>query len=67
VARCASSQSISLYKEAQIHGEIRLDRDVELLLVHSKHKSDSAVEPFMAKFAEKNSCPVVFMDPDDGM
>lgn len=67
VEQCARSDKISMYKEVQIHGAIRLDRDIEVLIAHSRHKVDRRLVDLIDTFSEKHACPVVWLDDSDVM
>jgi hypothetical protein len=56
----ASSQTHSAYKEVQIHGEFRFNRDVKALMANPKHKGTS-LESQILEFGRKNGFPIVWM------
>lgn len=62
---CVSSSRIGSYKEVQFHGPIEFSRDVEAIVVHSRHKTDKAMMAMVEEFRKNNHCNVVFMEPDD--
>lgn len=50
------------YIEAQIHGPIRFDRDVDLLVIDKKYKEDISIINQIDKFKIKNNINWVFND-----
>lgn len=59
----ASSWTIRAYKEAQIHGEIRLKDHVEMIMAHpSSHESNSGT---LERLAAHCNAPLVWMEDAD--
>jgi len=53
---------VGKYKEVQIHGELRFNRDVEAIVVNSRHKSDSRMLELISQFSTQNYCDVIWME-----
>jgi len=59
----ASSSTIRAYKEAQIHGEIRLKDHVEMIMAHPSSRESSA--GILERLAEHCNAPLVWMEDVD--
>lgn len=51
----------SVYTEVQIHGSIKLDRDIEALYVNSRHKSDSFMIEKLEWFKKNYKCNYIWI------
>lgn len=58
----AQFNSDGRYREAQIHGDIRFDLDIEALVVASRHGADEIMVKKITKFCEANNINFWFMD-----
>lgn len=47
------------YKEIQVHGPLRLDRDIKAVIVNPKHKGDKNIKAMLDQFAEQNNCHII--------
>jgi len=52
------------YKEAQIHGDVQLKRDVRRLVVHPRHRVDGWDENRIRKLCEKHAWEFCWMDDE---
>jgi len=64
-AFCTSSAVIEQYKEVQIHGPLKLNTDIEAVVVNPKYKGNEKMEALIKKFADKNNCNVIWMEEAD--
>eukprot|EP01064_Diplonema_japonicum_P030665 TRINITY_DN5276_c0_g1_i1.p1 TRINITY_DN5276_c0_g1~~TRINITY_DN5276_c0_g1_i1.p1 ORF type:complete len:936 (+),score=110.25 TRINITY_DN5276_c0_g1_i1:254-3061(+) len=55
------SDVVHNYKEVQIHGELRLAENIDLIVLHEKYKTNKKLVDNMDKFCEKNNCKYIFM------
>ncbi len=58
------SDPTDTYKEVQIHGLIRLDRDVETLVMHGCHKSSAFMVSLAEQFQAKFGVPLVWQEDE---
>jgi len=58
---CSMNDSYS-YIEFQVHGDIRLDRDVAELVVNPAHKNNAEMRRVLDQFEEKFGVPYSFFD-----
>eukprot|EP00746_Dinoflagellata_sp_MGD_P012122 gnl/MRDRNA2_/MRDRNA2_125681_c0_seq1.p1 gnl/MRDRNA2_/MRDRNA2_125681_c0~~gnl/MRDRNA2_/MRDRNA2_125681_c0_seq1.p1 ORF type:complete len:504 (-),score=69.10 gnl/MRDRNA2_/MRDRNA2_125681_c0_seq1:8-1519(-) len=56
------SQVIQRYKEVQIHGDVRLDKDVEFVCVHPRHKANKKTRKEVEDMCERHSLPLIWME-----
>ena len=56
-----TSVNTGTYKEIQIHGPVRLNRDVKALFCNPRHKTDPNMVKMITEFCEKNHFPFVWM------
>ncbi|KAJ3153016.1 hypothetical protein HK101_001768 [Irineochytrium annulatum] len=59
---CESSERVAVYKEMQVHGDVRLDRDVAMLVMNNVHKTNKRTQKAAESFAEKHGVPVIWME-----
>jgi hypothetical protein len=57
------SGNIKNYKEVQIHGALQFSRDVEVVCIHSRHRSDKKMIEMCERFAAQNGIQLVWMEP----
>jgi hypothetical protein len=62
--RCVSSARIASYKEVQYHGSLEFRRDVEALVVNSRHASDKAMMKLCDEFCSNNGINCILMEAD---
>jgi hypothetical protein len=62
---CVSSSRISSYKEVQFHGSIEFARDIEAIVVNSRHLGDARMMSMVEQFRKNNNCNVVHMEAGD--
>eukprot|EP01059_Diplonema_ambulator_P006740 TRINITY_DN16350_c0_g1_i4.p1 TRINITY_DN16350_c0_g1~~TRINITY_DN16350_c0_g1_i4.p1 ORF type:complete len:994 (+),score=166.97 TRINITY_DN16350_c0_g1_i4:89-3070(+) len=55
------SDVVHTYKEVQIHGEIRLSENIDLVVLHEKYKKNTRIVSLMEEFCDKNNCKYIFM------
>jgi hypothetical protein len=55
---------VRTYKEAQIPGPIRLNRDVEAIVVHPRHAAVLNRAEKLAQFALNNNCTLLWIKPE---
>jgi hypothetical protein len=58
----SSNLYVHTYKEAQMAGPIRLDRDIEALVVHPRHAIVPGRVDKLALFARKNNCKLLWIN-----
>lgn len=49
--------------QVQIHGPVSLSENVDCIVVHEQHKSNSAMRSMLDKFVDKNKCNLIWMEP----
>jgi hypothetical protein len=54
-----------MHTEAQIHGDVRFDRDVDALVVHARHAKDGPLCAKLNQFCDKNHISLIFMEEDN--
>ncbi|KAJ4459871.1 putative Calcium-dependent protein kinase 15 [Paratrimastix pyriformis] len=54
--RFSDPELVAVLEEVQIHGEIRLDRDVEAVFLAQRHKDHGGLP--VAEFGRKKGCPI---------
>ena len=57
----ADSSVIAVYKEVQYHGDIRLDRDVEALVVAKRHTHRDSLVKSIELFSKKFGIPIIWL------
>lgn len=57
----ADNKVISIYKEVQYHGNIRLDRDVEALVVAKRHTRSDPIAQNIELFSQKHNIPLIWL------
>lgn len=55
------TKSHTFYIEAQIHGPVRLDTDIEVLMVNERHKDDIDMLNQLEIFSSKHNCRYQFI------
>jgi len=50
------------YREVQIHGEVRLDKDVTCIVIHKKYKTNTDICAKLEQFSEKHDVPHIWME-----
>lgn len=50
------------YVEAQIHGPVRLNMDVDVLMVNKRHKNDQNMVAMLDEFSHKHNCTYQFIE-----
>lgn len=53
---------VHTYKEAQMAGPIRLDRDVEAIVVHPRHATVPGRVELLLQFAQNNNCRLLWIN-----
>jgi len=57
-----SSRCTSIYKEIQVHGPLKLSRDVKAVVVNRRHWSDESIKRQLEEFRDRNFCSIIWMD-----
>jgi len=55
------SEAITVYKEVQIHGPIKLDEHIESLVVNNRHKSQSDIKKKVEDWARRCGFKVTYL------
>jgi len=58
----ADSSKLATYKELQVHGEVLLERDIESIVVNTRHKSDKILVELVESFCAKYSIKYFWLD-----
>ena len=56
-----SSTVVSVYKEFQLHGELRFADHIQTIVVHPKFQEDETVTPILCDFSSRFGVPMVWM------
>ena len=51
-----------MYIEAQIHGQVNFNKDIELLMVNKKHNTDSNIKNLLDEFSENHEVPYLWIE-----